>query len=71
MSIKINKLIEKKHLGYRCITPDQVMFETSNERGTLVVDNMEHEIRIDLTAHNIELLSEFIRYIKSDMEENK
>jgi len=68
MGVKIHKLIEKKFLGYRCITNDMVCFETDAERGTLTIDGMVQEITLDLTPHTIEMLSEFIRYIKTDQD---
>tara|TARA_R110002096_G_scaffold378393_1_gene572500 strand:- start:210 stop:425 length:216 start_codon:yes stop_codon:yes gene_type:complete len=71
MSVKIHKLIEKKHLGYRCMLNDQVMFETDNERSRLTVDNMALQIEIDITPHTIETLYEFFRYLKSDLEGDK
>ena len=69
--VKINKLVEKKHLGYRCVTVDKVIFETDNTKGLLIVDDIKDRILIDLTSHTIETLYEFFRYLKSDLEGDK
>ena len=69
MEVSVQKLVEKKTLGYRFTTIDKVQFETDNIRGVLVIDNFDGQMTIDLTPHTIEQLSEFIRYIKSDLDE--
>lgn len=67
--INITRLIETTTLGYRFSTIDKVNFETDNARGVLVIDNFDDKITFDLTKHTIDSLSEFIRYIKSDLDE--
>ena len=65
----VHKLVEKKTLGYTCTTTDFVTFVTSNESSLLRVESIgQEDILIDLTPKNIEIISEFIRYVKTDME---
>jgi len=71
VKVTINKLMENKFIGYRAITNDQVIFETDNDKGILRVDNIDTEILIDLTPHTIQLLSELLRYLKTDLEGDK
>jgi len=67
----VHKLIKKEHLGYRIVTNDQVIIETNNDEGLLTIDDMEKAIYIDLTPHTIGLLSELLRYLKTDLEGDK
>jgi hypothetical protein len=69
MKVEIQKLVEKKLLGYRFTTNDLITFETDATRGLLIIDAVDNSLTIDLTPHTIEQLSEFIRYIKSDLDE--
>jgi len=51
---------------------DFVNFETVADKGLLTIEDMSGKpIVLDLTPHTIEMLSEFIRYIKSDLDETK
>ena len=68
MSDKVHKLIEKKTIGYRYTTIDKVIFESNNERGKILVDDFNQVIEMDLTPHNIKMLYEFFRYLKTDLE---
>jgi hypothetical protein len=67
--INITRLIEKKTRGYRFTTIDKVQFESDSIRGVLVIDNFEGQLTLDLTQHTLEQLSEFIRYIKQDLDD--
>lgn len=71
MKVVIQKLVKKISLGYRFTTIDKVQFETDNIRGVLLIDNFFDQMTIDLTPHTIEQLSEFIRYIKSDLDNDE
>lgn len=72
MKVHIHKLVENKFIGYRCTTMDFVNFETVADKGLLTIEDMSGKpIVLDLTPHTIEMLSEFIRYIKSDLDETK
>jgi hypothetical protein len=68
MTNKVHKLVEKKTLGYRYTTIDKVIFESNNESGKLIVDDISSVIELDLTPKTIEMLYEFFRYLKTDLE---
>ena len=70
MSNKVHKLVEKKHIGYRYVSNDKVIFETNNEHGSITIDDLEQVIRLDLTPQNITMIYEFFRYLKSDLDGN-
>lgn len=71
MKVDIKKLVEKKHLGYRCNTVDMIQFETSVDKSVLTIDDFRSIVQVDLTPHTIEMLYKFFRYLKSDLEGNK
>ncbi len=74
MSNKIQKLIEKKHLGYRYTTIDFIEFETSKDKHQLTISPLckgDVPIKLDLTPKTIEMLYEFFRYLKTDLEEGE
>tara|TARA_R110000851_G_scaffold209206_1_gene361599 strand:+ start:836 stop:1096 length:261 start_codon:yes stop_codon:yes gene_type:complete len=68
---KIYKLNQQKHLGYRYTTVDFVSFESSIDKHSLKIDNLKDVIRLDLTPKTIEMLYEFFRYLKTDLEESE
>ena len=69
MTNKINKLIEKKHLGYRYTTVDFITVESNNDKQQISVDSINTKILIDMTPQTIKMLFEFFRYLQSDQEE--
>lgn len=69
MTEKINKLVEKVHVGYRYVTLDKVIIESDKTRDTLIIDDISKQIEIALTPHTITMLYEFFRYLKTDLDE--
>lgn len=68
---KVKRITSKEVLGYEFTTNDFVRFESDSKKSLLSVEDMSGaSIVFDITLETSLMLSEFFRYIYTDLKED-